>query len=217
MSIDPVCWRDAIPVLPYQFRWIRDDSQLKIAVWSRQSGKSFAAALRAVLKCLEKRTQYIILSKGERQSRLFMEKVKDFCRVFKELRMLPEYAAAEETDDKTMEVLLPAQPLAHHRLACQSRYGARLHRPHRAGRVRLPRRRPQNLCRLFSYYHARLFNRSYLHTQRHGGEVLRDCESGGIGRRGAGARCPVPERGARIGSDAREKPLPTPGHLTPDT
>ncbi len=107
MSIDPVCWRDAIPVLPYQFHWIRDDSQLKIAVWSRQSGKSFAAALRAVLKCLEKRTQYIILSKGERQSRLFMEKVKDFCRVFKELRMLPEYAAAEETDDKTMEVFFP--------------------------------------------------------------------------------------------------------------
>ena len=59
---------------------------MKIAVWSRQSGKSFAAALRAVMKCMAKRTQYIILSKGERQSRLFMEKVKDFCEVFKELK-----------------------------------------------------------------------------------------------------------------------------------
>ncbi len=101
-----VDWRDAIPVLPYQWRWIKDDSQLKIAVWSRQSGKSFAAALRAVLKCLEKRTQYIILSKGERQSRLFMEKVKDFCQVFKECKFLPEFAEME-TEEKTMEVLFP--------------------------------------------------------------------------------------------------------------
>jgi phage FluMu gp28-like protein len=96
-----------IPVLPYQERWIEDDSQLKIAVWSRQSGKSFAAALRATLKCARKRTQYIILSKGERQSRLFMEKVKDFCEAFKELKMVPDYAEAPETDDKTMEVFFP--------------------------------------------------------------------------------------------------------------
>jgi phage FluMu gp28-like protein len=79
---------------------------LKIAVWSRQSGKSFAAALRAVLKCLEKRTQYIILSKGERQSRLFMEKVKDFCEFFKRLKALPAFGELE-TDEKTMEVTFP--------------------------------------------------------------------------------------------------------------
>jgi phage FluMu gp28-like protein len=99
--------KNLIPVLPYQDHWIRDDSQLKVAVWSRQSGKSFAAALRATLKCLEKRTQYIILSKGERQSRLFMEKVKDFCLVFKELKVLPEFAEMPETEEKTMEVYFP--------------------------------------------------------------------------------------------------------------
>jgi phage FluMu gp28-like protein len=103
----PARFKNAIPVLPYQDRWIRDDSQLKIAVWSRQSGKSFAAALRATLKCLERRTQYIILSKGERQSRLFMEKVKDFCLVFKELKVLPEFAEMPETEEKTMEVYFP--------------------------------------------------------------------------------------------------------------
>ena len=102
----PVDWTGAIPVLPYQWRWIHDDSQLKIAVWSRQSGKSFAAALRAVGKCLEKRTQYIILSKGERQSRVFMEKVKDFCQIFKEGNLLPEFDSME-TEDKTMEVHFP--------------------------------------------------------------------------------------------------------------
>jgi len=99
-------WRRQIPVLPYQYRWIYDNAQLKIAVWSRQSGKSFAAAMRAVIKCVEKRTQYIILSKGERQSRLFMEKVKDICQIFKEAKFLPEFAA-EETEDKTMEVFFP--------------------------------------------------------------------------------------------------------------
>ncbi len=60
--------KDSIPVLGYQDRWIMDDSQLKVAVWSRQTGKSFAAALRAVIKCMGTRTQYIILSRGERQS-----------------------------------------------------------------------------------------------------------------------------------------------------
>ena len=105
-EIEPFNWMDAVPVLPYQRRWIRDDSKLKIAVWSRQSGKSFAAALRAVLKCMDKRTTYIILSKGERQSRLFMEKVKDFCQVFKELKTLREFSEME-TDDKTMEVYFP--------------------------------------------------------------------------------------------------------------
>jgi len=103
---DPVDWRDQIPVLPYQWRWIRDESQLKIAVWSRQSGKSFAAALRAVLKCVEKRTQYIILSKGERQSRLFMEKVRDFCQIFKQCKFLREFTEME-TEEKTMEVFFP--------------------------------------------------------------------------------------------------------------
>jgi phage FluMu gp28-like protein len=99
--------QQAIPVLPYQDRWIMDDSQLKIAVWSRQSGKSFAAALRAVVKCLEKRTQYIILSKGERQSRLFMEKVKDFCLAFKKMKMLRDFTELPETEEKAMEVVFP--------------------------------------------------------------------------------------------------------------
>jgi phage FluMu gp28-like protein len=99
--------RQAFPVLPYQDRWIQDNSQLKVAVWSRQSGKSYAAALRAVVKCLEKRTQYIILSKGERQSRMFMEKVREFCLAFKRLNVLPGIEEMPETDDKTMEVFFP--------------------------------------------------------------------------------------------------------------
>jgi phage FluMu gp28-like protein len=103
---EPFDWNGAIPVLPYQWRWIKDDSPLKVAVWSHQSGKSFAAALRAVIKCVEKHTQYIILSKGERQSRMFMEKVKDFCQIYKETKYLREYDLVQ-TEDKTMEVHFP--------------------------------------------------------------------------------------------------------------
>lgn len=106
-AIKLATFKNPIPTLAYQERWIQDDSQLKIAVWSRQSGKSFAAALRAVLKCLTSRTQYIILSKGERQSRLFMEKVRDFCAAFRELKILRDFEALPETDDKTMEVAFP--------------------------------------------------------------------------------------------------------------
>jgi phage FluMu gp28-like protein len=64
-------------LLPYQRRWIDDNSQLKIVVKARQIGFSFVATLRAVLRCLERKTTWIFLSKGERQSRLLMEKVQE--------------------------------------------------------------------------------------------------------------------------------------------
>ncbi len=70
----------AVRLLPYQRRWVEDDSQFKIVVKARQVGYSFAATLRAVLKCLEGKTTWIFLSKGERQSRLLMEKVQEHIR-----------------------------------------------------------------------------------------------------------------------------------------
>jgi len=66
-----------VPLLPYQERWVEDDSKLKIAAKARQTGYSFAATLRAVLKCLERKRVWLLLSKGERQSKLLMEKVQD--------------------------------------------------------------------------------------------------------------------------------------------
>src|SRR5436309_14804038 len=67
--------RTALELLPYQRRWVEDNSPLKIVVKGRQTGFSFAATIRAVLKCLERRTTWVLLSKGERQSRLLKEKV----------------------------------------------------------------------------------------------------------------------------------------------
>src|SRR5215471_15362567 len=66
-----------VRLLPYQRRWVSDESPLKIIVKARQIGFSFAATIRAVFKCLERKSTWILLSKGERQSRLLMEKVQD--------------------------------------------------------------------------------------------------------------------------------------------
>lgn len=67
----------ALQLLPYQRRWIEDNSPLKIVVKARQIGYSFASTLRVVLECLKRKTTWILLSKGERQSRLLMEKVQE--------------------------------------------------------------------------------------------------------------------------------------------
>jgi len=96
-----------VPLLPYQQAWISDDAQLKIVVKGRQLGFSFAAALRAVLKCLERRTTWIFLSKGERQSRELMEKVKDHCLMLKELRRLEGFEEVPLPEMKAMEINFP--------------------------------------------------------------------------------------------------------------
>jgi phage FluMu gp28-like protein len=67
----------AVRLLPYQQRWLRDGCPLKLVVKARQTGYSYAATLRAVLECMKRKTTWIFLSKGERQSRLLMEKVAD--------------------------------------------------------------------------------------------------------------------------------------------
>jgi phage FluMu gp28-like protein len=64
-------------LLPYQRRWVEDNSKLKIVVKARQTGYSFAASIRAFLECLKKKTCWIVLSKGERQSKLLMEKINE--------------------------------------------------------------------------------------------------------------------------------------------
>lgn len=66
-----------VQLLPYQVRWVEDDSPLKIVVKARQTGYSFSSTLRAVMRCLNRRTTWVFLSKGERQSRMLMEKVQE--------------------------------------------------------------------------------------------------------------------------------------------
>lgn len=57
---------------PYQAAWINDQSRLKIADKARRIGFSFAGGFSGVLDCLESKRNFIILSRGERQSKEFI-------------------------------------------------------------------------------------------------------------------------------------------------
>jgi len=99
--------KPAVQLLPYQRRWVEDDSTLKIVVKGRQTGFSFSATLRAVLRCLERRTTWIFLSKGERQSRLLMEKVQEHIQSCGIVANCLESNFFEGTMTKQLEVRFP--------------------------------------------------------------------------------------------------------------
>ena len=94
----------AVQLLPYQRRWVEDDSSLKIVVKARQIGYSFAASIRALLQCLKRKTTWVFLSKGERQSRLLMEKVQEHVQSCGILARACESSFFEGTLIKQLEV-----------------------------------------------------------------------------------------------------------------
>jgi phage FluMu gp28-like protein len=93
-----------LQLLPYQRRWVEDDSHLKMVVKARQIGYSFAASIRALLECLKRKTTWIFLSKGERQSRLLMEKVQEHIKSCGILARACESSFFEGTLIKQLEV-----------------------------------------------------------------------------------------------------------------
>ena len=64
-------------LLQYQKDWINNKSPLKIWVKARQIGYSFAGTLGPVLDCLDRKTLWIFLSTGQRQSMELARKAKD--------------------------------------------------------------------------------------------------------------------------------------------
>jgi phage FluMu gp28-like protein len=94
----------AVQLLPYQRRWVEDNSPLKIVVKARQIGYSFAASIRALLECLKRKTTWVFLSKGERQSRLLMEKVQEHVQSCGILARACESSFFEGTLIKQLEV-----------------------------------------------------------------------------------------------------------------
>ncbi|HOT73745.1 MAG TPA: terminase family protein [Anaerohalosphaeraceae bacterium] len=71
-----------INLLPYQKRWLLDDSRYKIALQARQTGKSFMASLEAVDQVYQTGETWVLLSRGERQSRELMEKAAQHARAY---------------------------------------------------------------------------------------------------------------------------------------
>ena len=96
-----------IRLLPYQRRWLEDRSSLKMVVKARQIGYSFAATLQALLRCLERKTTWIFLSKGERQSKLLMEKVQEHVQSCGIVAQACESNFFEGASQKQLEVRLP--------------------------------------------------------------------------------------------------------------
>lgn len=63
---------------PYQRRWLDDRSRFKIGMFARQTGKTFTTTLEiaedvAACELRERRTRWVILSRGERQAREAMD------------------------------------------------------------------------------------------------------------------------------------------------
>lgn len=64
----------AIPLYPYQRRWLADQSRFKVGMFARQTGKTFTTTLEIVDDCFQaeaegRRTRWVILSRGERQAK----------------------------------------------------------------------------------------------------------------------------------------------------
>src|SRR2546428_10711956 len=102
-----VGFKPALELLPYQQRWLGDSSPLKIVVKARQIRLSFAATLRAVFECLRRKTTWIFLSKGERQSRLLMEKVQEHIQSCGIIARTSESSFFEGTMTKQLEARFP--------------------------------------------------------------------------------------------------------------
>jgi phage FluMu gp28-like protein len=117
--------------LPYQKRYKEDRSRFKIAHWSRQAGKSLTNAGESFDDCLEamiagKRERWVILSRGERQSKEVMDEAlkpmgRAYWSIYDELRSGFDPPTVEEgvyrvpkgqadridNDYKTLEMIFP--------------------------------------------------------------------------------------------------------------
>ncbi|MGQ0287131.1 terminase large subunit domain-containing protein [Pasteurellaceae bacterium 22721_9_1] len=97
----------------YQRRWLQDESRFKVAMFSRQSGKTFTTTLEIVLDCLEaeakgEKTRWVILSRGERQAKEAMnEGVKRHLEAMGIVCEVLEVPFKEDTTINALEVTFP--------------------------------------------------------------------------------------------------------------
>jgi phage FluMu gp28-like protein len=110
-----------VDFLSYQKALIEDESRFIICMWARQTGKSFALAWKAALDAWEKdlsgqRVLWVVLSRGERQSREIMEKIRLAVRALRaasrvltgEMQDVESLFRGEDgTVYKQLEVILP--------------------------------------------------------------------------------------------------------------
>jgi phage FluMu gp28-like protein len=100
-----------IPLTLYQQRWVQDDSRLKIGMMSRQGGKSFGTALEAVIDCFKRKTTWVFLSAGERQSKELMAKAAMHAKAMNLMVLEISDTFKDENDVRTeykqLEIIFP--------------------------------------------------------------------------------------------------------------
>jgi len=96
-----------VPLYSYQERWVKDRSRFKLAVKSTQIGYSFAASLEAVIEAMGQKSLWIVLSRGERQSLEFMQKVRDHVHAMRIAEGEVETSFFEQTQLLQHEVKFP--------------------------------------------------------------------------------------------------------------
>jgi len=99
----------AVPLTLYQKAWIEDGSRFKIARICRQGGKSFAGSLEATLDSNErKKNMWILLSRGERQSKELIRQVKMHSEAINiAVEEIESLYRGEETEYKMLETIFP--------------------------------------------------------------------------------------------------------------
>lgn len=99
------------PVLPltrYQQAWVADRARFKHGRWARQSGKTFGTTLEIADDLHARRSKWVILSRGARQSQENMEQLAVHCRAYGAAAEILETAyAAGEAVYKQLEIRLP--------------------------------------------------------------------------------------------------------------
>ncbi|MCL2524565.1 MAG: terminase family protein [Betaproteobacteria bacterium] len=101
----------ALPLYPYQRRWLQDDARFKIAMFARQCGKTFTSTLEIALDVARaeaegRRSRWVILSRGERQAREAMnEGVKLHLRALQ--AGFREFETPFDASIRALEVELP--------------------------------------------------------------------------------------------------------------
>ncbi|MDR3087858.1 MAG: terminase family protein [Azoarcus sp.] len=101
----------ALTLYPYQRRWITDDARFKIAMFSRQCGKTFTSTLEIAIDVARaeaegRRARWVILSRGERQAREAMnEGVKLHLRALQ--AGFKEFETPFDASIRALEVELP--------------------------------------------------------------------------------------------------------------
>ena len=78
-------------LLPYQQRWVKDESKFKIWLKSRQIGGSLGSAFEAVADCVAKpNTDWVVLSVSGRQAEEWILKAHKVSKIFCEALEVPE-------------------------------------------------------------------------------------------------------------------------------